>query len=42
MRTTIVNGRVLMHERVVKTLAPGAVVADAQKMAERVKAALPR
>ena len=42
VRTTIVNGRVLMHERVVKTLAPGAVVADAQKMAERVKAALPR
>jgi len=40
VRTTIVNGRVLMHERAVRTLKPAAVLADAQKMAERVRAAV--
>ena len=40
VRTTIVNGRVLMHDRVVKTLDAPAVLADAQKMAERVRAAV--
>jgi 5-methylthioadenosine/S-adenosylhomocysteine deaminase len=40
VRTTVVNGRVLMHDRVVKTLDRRAVLADAQKMAERVRAAV--
>ncbi|AMY10026.1 5-methylthioadenosine/S-adenosylhomocysteine deaminase [Luteitalea pratensis] len=40
VRTTIVNGRVLMHDRVVKTLQAPAVLGDAQKMAERVRAAV--
>ena len=40
VRTTIVNGRVLMHDRVVKTLQAPAILADAQKMAERVRAAI--
>jgi 5-methylthioadenosine/S-adenosylhomocysteine deaminase len=40
VRTTIVNGRVLMHDRVVRTLQAPAVLAEAQKMAERVRAAV--
>jgi 5-methylthioadenosine/S-adenosylhomocysteine deaminase len=40
VRTTIVNGRVLMHERAVKTLQAPAVLAEAQRMAERVRAAI--
>ena len=40
VRTTIVNGRVLMHDRVVRTLQAPAVLADAQRMAERVRAAI--
>ena len=40
VRTTIVNGRVLMHDRVVKTLQAAAVIADAQRMAERVRTAV--
>jgi 5-methylthioadenosine/S-adenosylhomocysteine deaminase len=40
VRTTIVNGRVLMHDRVVKTLDRRAVLADAAKMAELVRAAV--
>lgn len=40
VRTTIVNGRVLMHDRVVRTLDRRAVLADAQRMAERVRAAI--
>jgi len=40
VRTTIVNGRVLMHDRVVKTLQAPAVLADARRMAERVRAAV--
>jgi len=41
VRTTVVNGRVLMHDRQVKTLERRTVLADAAKMAERVKAAVP-
>jgi 5-methylthioadenosine/S-adenosylhomocysteine deaminase len=40
VRTTVVHGRVLMHDRVVKTLDRRAVLADAQTMAERVRAAV--
>jgi 5-methylthioadenosine/S-adenosylhomocysteine deaminase len=40
VRTTIVNGRVLMHDRVVRTLRPAEVLAEAQRMAERVRAAV--
>jgi 5-methylthioadenosine/S-adenosylhomocysteine deaminase len=40
VRTTIVNGRVLMHDRVVKTLDARVILADAQKMAARVRAAV--
>jgi len=40
VRTTVVNGRVLMHDRVVKTLDRRAVLADAQTMAERVRTAV--
>jgi 5-methylthioadenosine/S-adenosylhomocysteine deaminase len=40
VRTTIVNGRVLMHDRIVKSLNTAVVVADAQKMADRVRAAI--
>ena len=40
VRTTIVNGKVLMRERRVLTLNRAEVLADAQRMAERVRAAL--
>jgi cytosine/adenosine deaminase-related metal-dependent hydrolase len=40
VRTTIVNGKVLMHDRQVRTLDRQAVLADARKMAERVRAAV--
>ena len=40
VRTTIVNGRVLMHDRAVKTLDARVVIAEAQRMAERVRAAI--
>jgi 5-methylthioadenosine/S-adenosylhomocysteine deaminase len=40
VRTTIVNGRVLMHDRVVKTLDATSVLADARRMADRVRAAV--
>jgi 5-methylthioadenosine/S-adenosylhomocysteine deaminase len=40
VRTTIVNGRVLMHDRVVKTLPSAEVLAEARVMAERVNAAI--
>ena len=36
----IVNGRVLMHDRVVKTLQAPAVLAEAQRMAARVRTAI--
>ncbi len=40
VRTTVVNGRILMHDRVVRTLQAPAVLAEAQRMAERVRAAV--
>jgi 5-methylthioadenosine/S-adenosylhomocysteine deaminase len=40
VRTTIVNGAVLMRDRQVKTLDAKAVIADANRFAERVKAAV--
>ncbi|MEQ1871813.1 MAG: amidohydrolase, partial [Vicinamibacterales bacterium] len=40
VRTTIVNGKVLMRERRLLTLNRAEVLADAQRMAERVRAAL--
>jgi 5-methylthioadenosine/S-adenosylhomocysteine deaminase len=40
VRTTIVNGRVLMHDRVVKTLPSAEVLAEARVMAERVNTAI--
>jgi 5-methylthioadenosine/S-adenosylhomocysteine deaminase len=40
VRTTIVEGRVLMRDRRVLTLDEPAVLAEAAKMAERVKAAV--
>lgn len=38
--TTIVNGRVLMEDRHVRTLDEGAVLADARRMAEEVRRAV--
>ena len=40
VRTTIVNGRVLMRDRRMVTLDEPAVLAEARKMAERVRAAV--
>jgi 5-methylthioadenosine/S-adenosylhomocysteine deaminase len=40
VRTTIVNGAVLMRDRQVKTLDARVVIADANRLAERVKAAV--
>jgi 5-methylthioadenosine/S-adenosylhomocysteine deaminase len=40
VRTTIVNGRVLMQNRQVRTLDRAAVVADAKRLAARVRAAV--
>jgi 5-methylthioadenosine/S-adenosylhomocysteine deaminase len=40
VRTTIVNGAVLMRDRQVKTLDAKAVIADANRLAERVKVAV--
>src|SRR4051812_569053 len=40
VRTTIVNGKVLMRDRVVKTLDRAAVIADANRLAARVRAAV--
>jgi 5-methylthioadenosine/S-adenosylhomocysteine deaminase len=40
VRTTIVNGRVIMRDRRVATLDAAAVLADARKLAERVRAAV--
>jgi 5-methylthioadenosine/S-adenosylhomocysteine deaminase len=40
VRTTIVNGAVLMRDRQVKTLDAKAVIADANRFAERVKASI--
>ena len=40
VRTTIVNGRVLMRDRQVQTLDEGAVLAEARAYAEKVRAAV--
>jgi 5-methylthioadenosine/S-adenosylhomocysteine deaminase len=40
VRTTIVNGRVLMRDRRVLTLNPAVVLADARRLAEKVRAAV--
>ena len=40
VRTVVVNGRVLMRDRRVLTLNPAAVLADARKLAEQVRAAV--
>ena len=42
VRTTIVDGRVLMRDRIVKTLNAAAVIADANRLAEKVRAAVGR
>ena len=42
VRTTIVNGRVLMRDRKVMTLEEGSVLEEARRMAERVRAAVER
>src|SRR5262245_11988513 len=42
VRTTIVNGKVLMKERQVRTLDRGAVIADARRLAQQVRAAVGR
>ena len=40
VRTTIVNGKVLMKDRQVRTLNRGAVIADATRLAQRVRDAV--
>jgi 5-methylthioadenosine/S-adenosylhomocysteine deaminase len=40
VRTTVVNGRIVMHDRVVRTLDQRAVLAEAATMADRVRAAV--
>jgi 5-methylthioadenosine/S-adenosylhomocysteine deaminase len=40
VRTTIVNGRIVMRDRRVLTLNPSLVLADARKLAEKVRAAV--
>jgi 5-methylthioadenosine/S-adenosylhomocysteine deaminase len=40
VRTTIVNGRIVMRDRRVLTLNPSVVLADARKLAEKVRAAV--
>jgi 5-methylthioadenosine/S-adenosylhomocysteine deaminase len=42
VRTTIVNGRVLMRDRKVLTLNEAAVLADARRAADDVRAAVGR
>jgi 5-methylthioadenosine/S-adenosylhomocysteine deaminase len=42
VRTTIVNGKILMRDRQVKTLNAAKVIADANKLAEKVRAAVGR
>src|SRR6185295_14274756 len=42
VRTTIVNGKVLMKERQVRTLDRAAVLADARRLAQKVRAAVGR
>ena len=40
VRTTIVNGTILMRDRVVRTLSAATVVADANALAEKVRQAV--
>jgi 5-methylthioadenosine/S-adenosylhomocysteine deaminase len=40
VRTTIVNGKVLMHDRQLRTLNRGRVIADANTLAAKVRAAV--
>jgi flagellar biosynthesis regulator FlbT len=40
VRTTIVNGRVLMRDRKVTTLNEATVLAEARTLAEKVRAAV--
>lgn len=42
VRTTIVNGKILMKDRQLRTLDRASVIADANRLAERVKAAVSR
>jgi 5-methylthioadenosine/S-adenosylhomocysteine deaminase len=42
VRTTIVNGRILMKDRQVRTLNPTSVIADANRLAEKVREAVGR
>jgi 5-methylthioadenosine/S-adenosylhomocysteine deaminase len=42
VRTTIVNGKVLMHDRRLRTLDRPAVIAEANRMADKVRAAVRR
>jgi len=40
VQTTIVNGKILMKDRQVRTLDKAAVIADANRLAERVRQAI--
>jgi 5-methylthioadenosine/S-adenosylhomocysteine deaminase len=40
VRTTIVNGRIVMRDRRVLTLNPAVVLADARKLAGKIRAAV--
>jgi 5-methylthioadenosine/S-adenosylhomocysteine deaminase len=40
VRTTIVNGRVLMRDRTVTTLDEAAILAEARQLADAVRAAV--
>jgi 5-methylthioadenosine/S-adenosylhomocysteine deaminase len=42
VRTTIVNGKILMHDRRLRTLDRPAVIAEANRMADKVRAAVRR
>jgi 5-methylthioadenosine/S-adenosylhomocysteine deaminase len=42
VRTTIVEGKILMRDRQVKTLDAASVIADANRLAEKVRAAVGR
>ena len=42
VRTTIVNGKVVMKDRVVRTLNRESVIADANELAKKVKDAVKR
>ena len=42
VRTTIVNGKVLMKDRQVRTMNRAAVIADAKRLSQRVREAVGR